>query len=62
MAGTCKTEWKRKDDSYRKKTGNWQDQFKRPILTNFTTLANELQKMLRLEVFSIVTSDRDKSN
>ena len=31
------------------------------MLTNFTTLANELQKMLRLEVFSTVTSDRDKS-
>ena len=33
-----------------------------PLLTDFTTLANELQKMLGLEVFSVVTSDRDKSN
>ena len=33
----------------------------KPVLTDFTTLANELQKMLRLEVFSTVTSDRDKS-
>ena len=29
------------------------------MLTDFTTLANELQKMLRLEVFSTVTSDND---
>ena len=34
----------------------------KPVLTDFTTLANELQKMLRLEVFLTVTSDRDKSN
>ena len=34
----------------------------KPVLTNFTILTNELQKMLRLEVFSTVTSDRDKSN
>ena len=34
----------------------------KPLLTDFTTLANELQKMLGLEVFSTVTSDRDKSN
>ena len=34
----------------------------KPVLTDFTTLANELQKMLRLEVFSTVTSDSDKSN
>ena len=32
------------------------------MLADFTTLANELQKMLGLEVFSTVTSDRDKSN
>ena len=31
------------------------------MLTDFTTLTNEVQKMLRLEVFT-VTSDRDKSN
>ena len=30
------------------------------MLTNFTTLPNELQKMLRLEVFSTVTNDRVK--
>ena len=35
---------------------------RKPVLTDFTTLANELQKMLRLEVFSTVTSDSDKSN
>ena len=34
----------------------------KPVLTDFTMLANELQKMLRLEVFSTVTSDNDKSN
>ena len=34
----------------------------KPVLTDFTTLANELQKMLRLEVFSTVASDNDKSN
>ena len=34
----------------------------KPLLTDFITLANELQKMLGLEVFSTVTSDRDKSN
>ena len=34
----------------------------KPVLTDFTTLANELQKMLRLEAFSTVTSDSDKSN
>ena len=32
------------------------------MLTDFTTLANEQQKMLRLELFSMVTSDNDKSN
>ena len=32
------------------------------MLTNFTTLVNELQKTLRLELFSAVTSTRDKSN
>ena len=33
------------------------------VLTDFTTLANhEVQKMLKLEAFSTVTSDRDKSN
>ena len=34
----------------------------KPLLTDFTTIANELQKMLGLEIFSTVTSDRDKSN
>ena len=34
----------------------------KPVLTDFTVLANELQRMLRLEVFSTVTSDNDKSN
>ena len=34
----------------------------KPVLTDFTSLANELQKMLRLKVFSTVTSDNDKSN
>ena len=34
----------------------------KPVLTDFTTLANELQKMLRLEVFSTVKSGGDKSN
>ena len=34
----------------------------KPVLTDFTMLANELQKMLRLEVFSTETSDNDKSN
>ena len=34
----------------------------KPVLTDFTALANELQRMLRLEVFSTVTSDSDKSN
>ena len=32
------------------------------MLTDFTALANELQRMLRLEVFSTVTSDNDQSN
>ena len=32
------------------------------VFTDFTALANELQKMLRLEGFSTVTSDNDKSN
>ena len=32
------------------------------VLNDFTALANELQKMLRLEVFSTVASDSDKSN
>jgi len=35
---------------------------KKPVFSDFTTLANELQKMLRLEVFSTVTIDSDKSN
>ena len=35
---------------------------RKPVLTDFTTLANELQRMLRFEVFSTVTSDSDKSN
>ena len=34
----------------------------KPVLTDFTMLASELQKMLRLEVFSTETSDNDKSN
>ena len=34
----------------------------KPVLTDFTALANELQRMLRLEEFSTVTSDNDKSN
>ena len=36
----------------------------KPVLTDFTALANELQKMLRLEGFSTVASDsdHDKSN
>ena len=29
----------------------------KPVLTDFTTLTNELQKMLGFEVFSTVTSD-----
>ena len=35
---------------------------RKPVLTDFTTLTNELQRMLRFEVFSTVTSDSDKSN
>ena len=35
---------------------------RKPVLIDFTTLANELQRMLRFEVFSTVTSDSDKSN
>ena len=34
----------------------------KPSFTDLTTLANELQKMLRLDVFSTETSDNDKSN
>ena len=37
-------------------------QGQKSVLTNFTTLVNELQKTLRLELFSAVTSNRDKSN
>ena len=32
------------------------------MLNDFTALANELQKILRLEVFSTVASDSDKLN
>ena len=28
MAGTCGRDWKRKDDGWRKRTGNWQELFK----------------------------------
>ena len=38
------------------------DETREGVLTDFTALANELQRMLRLEVFSTVTSDNDKSN
>lgn len=34
---------------------------KRPVFTDLSTLANELQKVLGLEVFSTVTIDSDKS-
>ena len=35
---------------------------RKPMLTDFTTLANELQRRLRFKIFSTVTSDNDKSN
>ena len=34
----------------------------KPLLTDFITLANNLKKILELEVFSTVTNNRDKSN
>ena len=71
MASTCGRELKEKDDDWRKRTRTIQElqhrldetrEGTKPVLTDFTALANELQRMLRLEVFSTVTSDNDKSN
>ena len=74
MTGTCgrvEKERRRLEEEYRKLARTVQElqhrldettEGRKPVLTDFNTLANELQRMLRFQVFSTVTSDSDKSN